>query len=192
MRGRTRVHIPICVELLQRHCVQNICKGGLVLGRRWVQGTARTIGAVGVGAVEVIGRRSSSEMCLSSTRKRWRWTGLLLVERFSARAGAKDALARHQPHLEVVAPWISPWTGGTPRRAFGWLAGLSLASQLTHRNTVHVQTEQYFSLTTISRNSILAYFSVLPNRPKSCCYVSCPCRAPKGETEDERPTVLLG
>ena len=115
MRGCTRVHIPICVELLQRHCVQNICKGGLVLGRRWVQGTARTIGAVGVGAVEVIGRRSSSEMCLSSTRKRWRWTGLLLVERSSARAGAKDALARHQPHLEVVAPWISPWTGATPR-----------------------------------------------------------------------------
>jgi len=39
--------------------------------------------------------------------------------------------------------------------AFGWLAGLSRpASQLTHRNTIYVQTEQYFSLTTISRNNI--------------------------------------
>ena len=30
------------------------------------------------------------------------------------------------------------------------------------------QTELYFSLTTISRNSILTYFSVLPNRPVVC------------------------
>jgi len=111
MRGRTRVHIPICVELLQRHCVQNICQGGLVLGRRQVRGTARTIGAVRVGVAEVTGRRSSSEMCLCSTQKRWRRTGLLLVERSSARAGAKDALARHRPHLEVAAPWIGPSCG---------------------------------------------------------------------------------
>jgi hypothetical protein len=113
MRGRTRVHIPICVGLLQRHCVENICQGSLVPGRRWVRGTARTIGAIGVGAVEVTGRRSNSEMCLCSTRKRWRQTGLLLVERSSARAGTKDALARHRPHLEVAAPRIRPWTGGT-------------------------------------------------------------------------------
>jgi len=38
--------------------------------------------------------------------------------------------------------------------AFSWLAGLSPADQLIHRNIIHVQIEQYFSPTTISRNSI--------------------------------------
>jgi len=47
--------------------------------------------------------------------------------------------------------------------SFGRLAGLSLAGQLTHRNTVYVQIEQYFFLTTINQNSILAYFLVLPD-----------------------------
>ena len=66
-----------------------------------------------------------------------------------------------------IIPVNNPKSGNFTA-SFGWLAGLSLAGQLTHRNTVHVQIEQYFSLTTISRNSIFAYFSVLPNRPAVC------------------------
>ena len=51
-------------------------------------------------------------------------------------------------------------------RSAGWPAAAGLASALS--DTVHEQcfkTERYFFLTTISRNSILVYFSVLPNRP---------------------------
>ena len=51
---------------------------------------------------------------------------------------------------------------------FGWLKASRLACSATHEITVHVLPEQYFSLTTISRNSIFAYFSVLPNRPAVC------------------------
>ena len=55
MRGRTRVHIPIDVGLLQGHRVENICQGGLVPGGCWV--ASGTIGAIGVGLC-------SSKMCL--------------------------------------------------------------------------------------------------------------------------------
>ena len=37
---------------------------------------------------------------------------------------------------------------------FGWLKASRLACFFSHRITVHVLPEQYFSLTTISRNSI--------------------------------------
>ena len=57
-----------------------IGQGRLVSRPRRVRGVARAVGAVGVGAVEVDGLRSSSEMRLCSDRKRWWWrrTGLLL------------------------------------------------------------------------------------------------------------------
>ena len=37
---------------------------------------------------------------------------------------------------------------------FGWLKASRLACSATHEITIHVLSEQYFSLTTISRNSI--------------------------------------
>ena len=51
-------------------------------------------------------------------------------------------------------------------RVFGWLAAFGWAGQRSQKNTGHMnsESEQYFSLTPISRNSILAYFSVMPNR----------------------------
>jgi len=47
--------------------------------------------------------------------------------------------------------------GGGPLdfwRLFGWLIACWLAGLFSHEITVHVLPEQYFSLTTISRNSI--------------------------------------
>ena len=46
------------------------------------------------------------------------------------------------------------------RGAFGWLAGLSPAGQLIHKNIVHVQTEQYFSS---HNNQLEQYFDLFFN-----------------------------
>ena len=93
------------------------------------------------------------------------------IARFLAAAGA-PLLANVYPYLAyrgsnqgdvslsyaLFQPGTTVRAGGSglvyTKGAFGWLAGLSPAGRLTHINTIHVQTEQYFSLTTISRNSI--------------------------------------
>jgi len=41
-----------------------------------------------------------------------------------------------------------------PKGLFGWLIACWLAGLLSHEITIHVLPEQYFSLTTISRNNI--------------------------------------
>ena len=46
---------------------------------------------------------------------------------------------------------------------FGWLKASRLACSATHEITVHVLPEQYFSLTTISRNSIFQFCRTGPN-----------------------------
>ena len=52
-------------------------------------------------------------------------------------------------------------------RLFGWLIAGWLAGSVTHEITVHVLSEQYFSLTTINQNNIFQSCRTNPCRQKA-------------------------
>ena len=58
------------------------------------------------------------------------------------------------PHLLIYFRYPIFFTTLIILGVFGWLKASRLACFFSHRITVHVLSEQYFSLTTISRNNI--------------------------------------